>query len=271
MSKSTRSEMSFLDHLEELRWHLFRAFISVFVFSVIAFVYKDVVFDYIILAPSSPDFFTNQLLCQWADFFDIKTLCINQKILSFQNTSMAGQFTTHIWVSFVLGIILAFPYVFWEIWSFVKPALRTNELKYSRGILFFTSSLFIIGVTFAYYIILPLSIDFLGTYQVSQRVENIINISSYISTFSSIILAGGMIFELPILIYFLSKIGLVTSDFLKKYRKHSIIINLVIAAVITPPDVVSQILVAFPMIFLYEIGIIIAKRLEKARRKEALK
>ncbi len=263
MSESTKNEMSFLEHLEVLRWHLVRAFGSVFIFAILAFVFKGFVFDTLILAPSNPDFFTNKFLSDLGTRFNMPLLNINQIPLSFQNINMSGQFTTHIWVSFVVGIVISFPYIFWEFWRFVKPALYQNEISNSRGAIFFASTLFSIGILFAYYIICPLSIHFLGTYQVSDKVENIVNLGSYISTITSIVLAGGIIFELPIFIYFLAKVGLVTSGFLVKYRKHSIVVALLLAAIITPPDVISQLLVCFPLIILYESGIMIARRLEK--------
>ncbi len=268
MSEKTTNEMSFLDHLEILRWHLVRAFASVFVFAILAFVFKGFVFDTIILAPSSPEFFTNAFLCSMAERLEMPLLCINQVTLSFQNINMSGQFTTHIWVSFVAGIVVAFPYIFWEFWRFIKPALYTKEVNHSRGAIFFASTLFTVGILFAYYIICPLSVHFLGTYQVSDKVENIVNLGSYISTITSIVLAGGIIFELPIFIYFLAKVGLVSSGFLQKYRKHSIVVALLMAAIITPPDIISQLLVCFPLIILYESGIIIAKRIEAKREAE---
>ncbi|MCT4589218.1 MAG: twin-arginine translocase subunit TatC [Carboxylicivirga sp.] len=267
MSEETNKEMSFLEHLEVLRWHLVRSFGSVFVFAILAFVFKGFVFDTIILAPSSPEFFTNRLLCELADKLNMPLLCINQMPLNLQNIKMSGQFTTHIWVSFVAGIVVAFPYIFFEFWRFIRPALYQNEINNSRGAIFFASTLFSIGILFAYYIICPLSVHFLGTYQVSDQVENIVNLGSYISTITSIVLAGGIIFELPIFIYFLAKVGLVTSSFLIKYRKHSIVVALLLAAIITPPDVISQLLVCFPLIILYESGILIAKRLEKKKNQ----
>ncbi len=260
--------MSFLDHLEELRWHLVRAFASIFVFAVLAFIFKEFVFDEVILAPSKPDFFTNRFLCELADKLSMPALCINQVPLTLQNINMSGQFTTHIWVSFIAGFVAAFPYIFWEFWSFIKPALYPEELKYSRGAIFFSSALFMVGVLFAYYIICPLSVQFLGNYQVSTQVENIVNLGSYISTITSIVLAGGIIFELPIVIFFLARVGLVSSGFLKTYRRHAIVVALLLAAIITPPDIVSQILVCLPLILLYEAGIIIAKQIEKGREKE---
>nr|WP_321406872.1 twin-arginine translocase subunit TatC [uncultured Carboxylicivirga sp.] len=268
MSNNSSGEMSFLDHLEVLRWHLVRAFAGVFIFAVLAFIFKGFVFDTVILAPSDPDFFTNRLLCWLASELNMPVLCINQEPLSFQNIKMSGQFTTHIWVSFVAGIVVAFPYVFWEFWRFIKPALYSKEVKHSRGAIFFTSILFTVGILFAYYIICPLSVHFLGTYQVSEKVENIVNLGSYIGTITSIVLAGGIIFELPIFIYFLAKVGIVSSEFLRKYRKHSIVLALILAAVITPPDVISQLLVCIPLIILYESGIVIARKIEAKRAKQ---
>lgn len=257
--------MSFLDHLEELRWHIIRSFASIFVFAILAFVFKSFVFDVVILGPSRPDFFTNQLLCRISEVLNLPVLCINQEQLKFQNIQMSGQFVMHIWVAFITGLVISFPYIFWEFWRFVRPALYENEVKHSRGAIFFASILFSLGILFAYYIITPLSVYFLGNYQVSESVENIINFGSYVSTISSIVLASGVMFELPIFIYFLSKVGLVTAEFLKKYRRHAIVIVLALAAIITPPDMISQIMVCLPLIVLYEAGIVIAKRVERKK------
>ncbi len=260
--------MSFLDHLEELRWHIIRSFASIIVFAVLAFVFKSFVFDVVILGPSRPDFFTNRFLCSLSATLNMPVLCINQVQLKFQNINMSGQFTMHIWIAFVAGAIVSFPSIFWEFWRFVKPALYENEVKHSRGAIFAASMLFSLGILFAYYLIAPLSVYFLGNYQVSESVENIINFGSYVSTISSIVLASGVMFELPVFIYFLSKVGLVTSSFLKKYRRHAIVVVLALAAIITPPDVISQIMVCLPLIVLYEAGIIIAKRVEKKKKLE---
>ncbi|ASB48733.1 twin-arginine translocase subunit TatC [Alkalitalea saponilacus] len=265
MAKKEKTEMSFLDHLEELRWHIIRSFASIFVFAILAFVFKSFVFDVVILGPSRPDFFTNQLLCRISEVLNLPVLCINQEQLKFQNIQMSGQFVMHIWVAFITGLVISFPYIFWEFWRFVRPALYENEVKHSRGAIFFASILFSLGILFAYYIITPLSVYFLGNYQVSESVENIINFGSYVSTISSIVLASGVMFELPIFIYFLSKVGLVTAEFLKKYRRHAIVIVLALAAIITPPDMISQIMVCLPLIVLYEAGIVIAKRVERKK------
>jgi sec-independent protein translocase protein TatC len=175
---------------------------------------------------------------------------------------MSGQFSTHIVSSLVAGFILAFPYVFWEIWRFIKPALYSGEEKYSKGIVFYTSSLFIMGVLFGYYFVAPLSVQFLGNYQVSAQVANQINLNSFISTVTTVCLANGIIFQLPVLVYFLSKLGLITPTMLRKYRKHSLVCLLLLAAVITPPDIMSQVLVTFPLMILYEVSIKISAKFE---------
>lgn len=261
-------EMTFLDHLEELRWHLIRSILAIFIFAIVAFVFHNFIFDYVILAPKTPEFWTNRMLCRFGDFVNVSTLCINSQPFQIINISMAGQFSTHIMVSLVLGFVVAFPYIFWEFWHFIKPALFETEQKSSRGAIFYTSLLFMLGVLFGYYLIVPLSVHFLGSYNVSTQVENTINLGSYISTVTSIVLAAGIIFEIPILIFFLAKAGLVTPKFLKRYRKHSFVIILALSAIITPPDVFSQVLVCLPLVLLYEIGIYIAARIEKKSKME---
>lgn len=258
-----KTEMTFLEHLEELRWHLVRSAFVVVILAAAAFIFKDIIFDKIILSPKNPNFITNRLLCEFGEWMNIPALCINSTPFQLININLTGQFTTHINISIVAGLILAFPYIFWEIWRFIKPALYDKELRNTRGAVFISSSLFTIGILFGYFIIVPLSTDFLGSYKVSEDVLNQINLKSYISTITSISLAAGIAFELPVLIYLLSKAGIVSSSFLKRYRKHSIIVILVVAAIITPPDVFSQILVALPLYALYEVGIVIAKNIER--------
>jgi sec-independent protein translocase protein TatC len=267
-NKEESDEMSFLEHLEELRWHLVRSILAIVVLAVIAFVFKNIVFDKIIIAPSRPDFFTNRILCAFGQIVGVERLCINAEELELFNIRMSGQFSAHIMVSLIAGFIVAFPYVFWEIWQFLVPALYSNEKKYARGSVFFSSLLFMLGVLFGYYVIVPLSVHFLGGYQVSENVPNQINLVSYMSTVASIVLATGVIFELPILVFFLTKAGLVTPEFLKKYRRHSLVVILLLSAIITPPDVFSQILVAFPLIGLYEVGITISKRIVRQQEEE---
>ncbi len=262
---NTTDTMSFLSHLEELRWHIIRSVVAIFLFAIVAFLCYSFIFDNIILAPKSPHFVTNKLFSYLATLTGADVLSINQHPFQVININMAGQFSTHLSVSVVVGFIIAFPYIFHEIWSFIKPALYKNERKNARGAIFYTSFLFILGVLFGYYIITPLSVHFLGSYSVSSQIENQINLTSYISTVTSVVLASGVVFELPILIYFFSKIGLVTPQFLRKYRRHAIVLILILAAIITPPDVFSQILVCLPLMLLYEVGISISKRVIKNR------
>ena len=266
--KSNEGEMSFLEHLEELRWHIIRSVLAIMILMIIAFVFKNLIFDSIILAPKNPDFLTNRLLCQLGQAFDIEALCINTKPVNLISIKMAGQLTTHITVSLVAGLILAFPYVLWEFWMFFKPALHNNEQEHARGAVLITSLLFFIGVLFGYFALAPLSIHFLTSYQVSPDVVNQINIRSYIGTLTSICLATGLVFELPMITYFLTKVGLVTPEFLKKYRKHSIVVIVILAAIITPPDVFSQMLVSIPLLILYEVGIVISRRVIKNKERE---
>jgi sec-independent protein translocase protein TatC len=267
--KTDSDEMGFLEHLEELRWHLIRAFIAIVLLGFVAFIFKDIVFDQIIMGPKSSNFFTNRALCNFGEWIHIKTLCINSKPFEVINIKMAGQFLTHIMVSIIAGIIVGFPYLFFEFWKFISPALHKQEKKYSRGAVFFTSLLFMLGVLFGYYVICPLSVHFLGSYSVSEDITNKIHLTSYISTVASVTLASGILFELPVLVFFLTKIGLITPEILKKYRRHSLVAILALSAIITPPDIFSQILVAFPLLFLYEGGIIISRRIINKEQRQA--
>ena len=260
--------MSFLDHLEELRWHIIRSLLAIFVFATIAFLAKQIVFDKIILAPKTPEFWTNRMLCRLSEAFNMPKLCINSKPFDLQSIYLSGQFMAHIKISIISGLILAFPYVFYEFWKFIRPALYQNEKQHARGSIFYISFLFACGVLFGYFLLSPMSVHFLGSYRVSEMVENNINLMSYISTVISVTLASGIVFELPAVVYFLSKVGLVTPEFMRKYRRHALILILVIAAIITPPDVFSQILVSVPLIFLYEISISISKRVQRRNEEK---
>lgn len=257
--RSPEAKMSFLDHLEELRWHLIRSTGAVLIFAVIAFIFKGFIFDRIIFGPSQIDFPTYIALCRFSQVFGMNSFCFEEMPFRFQNLQMMGQFSAHIWTSVYAGIVLAFPYILYEMWKFISPGLKENERSSSRGFIFIASLLFFIGVLFGYYMIAPLSVNFFGTYQVSSTVINDFEIGSYISMVRTSVLACGIMFELPIIIYILSKIGLVTPEVLRKYRKISIVIILVLAAIITPPDVASQVLVAIPIVILYEISIFISK------------
>lgn len=260
MSDKKNTDMTFLEHLEELRWHIIRSLVAILLGTVAAFVFKTIVFDILFLGPSKPEFFTNQFLCQIG-------ICINQEEIDLQNLQMSGQFMTHIRISLIMGFILAFPYIVFEIWRFVSPALHNNERNVAQGSILIIWLLFILGVLFGYYVICPLSINFLINYKVADSVVNIIKLRSYISTISSIVLSSGILFQLPVFVLFLSKVGIVTPVILKKYRKHALVIILVLSALITPPDVFSQILVAVPVLVLYEISIAIAKKVEKKSKE----
>lgn len=266
--KKSEAEMSFLEHLEELRWHIIRSILAIVVFMVVAFVFKNIIFDHVILAPKDPGFFTNRILCQLGHMLGTDKLCINTTPFEIINIKMAGQLTTHITVAMVSGLILAFPFIIREFWLFFKPALHTNEAQYARGAVLASSLLFFAGVLFGYYMLAPLSIHFLTSYEVSMDVTNQINIRSFIGTLSSICLATGVIFELPIIAFFLTKIGVITPEFMKKYRKHSIVVILILSAIITPPDVFSQLLVSIPLFFLYEVSIHISKRVVQKKERD---
>ncbi|HYQ58182.1 MAG TPA: twin-arginine translocase subunit TatC [Draconibacterium sp.] len=266
--KNKSNEMSFLEHLEELRWHIIRSAAAIMVFAVVAFVLKTFIFDVVILSPRMPDFWTNRMFAKLGDLIGSDSVKINQVPLKMQSIKIAGQFSTHIMVSIIAGFVLASPVVFYEFWRFIKPALYENERKHAGGAVFFTSVLFLLGVLFGYYLIVPLSIHFLGTYQVSSEVENTINLRSYIGSVTSISLAAGVVFLIPIFSYFLSKVGLLTPQFMKTYRRHAYIVMLLLSAIITPPDIFSQIMVCFPLVFLYEIGIFISRHVVKKREKE---
>jgi sec-independent protein translocase protein TatC len=267
-SKSKADEMTFLEHLEVMRWHLLRALTAIIIMALVAFVFKDIVFDKIILTPKEPVFPTNRWLCHLSEILGMKRLCINQDPFTLQTVKMAEQFSMHIIVSLVAGVVVAFPYIFWEFWRFIVPALYEKEKKTAAGAVFYTSLLFILGVAFGYYIIAPLSVNFLGNYKVSESVISAPTLRSYVQTITSVVLAAGLVFQLPILVYFLSKVGLVTPDFLKRYRRHSIIVIVTLSAIITPPDVFSQVLVALPLMVLYEIGIFISRRIVRQRDEE---
>lgn len=258
--KKNIEEMSFLDHLEELRWHLIRMTLAVVIGGAVAFLLKSIIFDVILFGPKDPNFWTYRQLCHLSQFFGLdESFCITEFPFRLQSRQMSGQFSAHLWTSITAGFIIAFPYLLYEIWKFISPALYDTERKYARVFIFVSSVLFFIGVVFGYYIITPLSINFLTTYTVSNQVFNDIDLSSYIGLLRASVIASGLIFELPVLIYFLAKLGLVTPEFLRKYRKFALILILFVSAIITPPDIASQVIVAIPVLILYEISIYIAK------------
>ncbi|MDX1543422.1 MAG: twin-arginine translocase subunit TatC [Christiangramia sp.] len=265
-------EMSFLDHLEELRWHLIRAVLAVVIAGGIAFLMKSFIFDVLLFGPSRGDFFSYEMLCRISGYVGIDGgFCFEEMPFRIQSRTMGGQFSAHVWTSITAGFIIAFPYVIYEFWKFVAPAMHTDEKKYAKGFIFITSLLFFIGVLFGYYVVTPLSINFLGKYQVSDAVFNDFDLSSYIGLVRASVIASGLIFELPIVIYFLTKVGVITPDFLKKYRKYALVIVLILSAIITPPDIVSQIIVAIPVLILYEVSIFISQFIYKIEQKKLKK
>ncbi len=264
-------DMSFLDHVEELRWHLVRSSAAIFIFGIIAFLMKDFIFNKVIFAPKDPNFITYRLFCRASRFFGTEGLCIDELPFTFQSLEMGEQFSVHIWISITVGFIMAFPFIIWEFWKFISPGLYEKERKGAVAFIIVSSFLFFVGVLFGYYVITPLSVNFLGSYSISDLVERNIQIGSYISLLKSSVLASGLIFELPIVMYFLTKMGLVTPDFLRQYRKYALVIVLIVAAVITPPDVVSQIIVTIPILILYEVSILISKIVVKQQLKKEQK
>lgn len=261
----TESEMSFFDHIDALRGHLFRSAIAIMVLAIVAFVNKHLLFDVIIFGPAHTDFLTYRMFCKLSLLLaGNDEYCIKEMGFQLKNISMTGQFTQHLFIAFISGIILAFPYIIYEVWRFIKPALNTKEKSYAKGIVFFVSSLFFIGILFGYFLLAPLSINFLGSYRVSDMVSNEINLESYISFIATLTLATGLVFELPMLVYFLSKIGIIGSTWMKKNRKYAVIVILLLAGILTPsPDIASQVMMFIPLYGLYEASIFVAKGVEK--------
>lgn len=261
--KPDEKEMSFWEHLEELRWHLVRSIIILVLLAIGAFVMRKFIFDVIVLAPKDPDFISYKILCQISRLIGSDSLCIGTKPLEVINIQMSGQFLIHIYVSLMVALVVALPYLLWEIWSFVRPALLPKEKKYSRGFVVYSTLLFMIGLVFSYFLIVPLTINFFSTYQVSESVNNTITLNSYISTVVTLSLSTGLVFELPIIVFFLTKVGILTPAYMRKSRKYVIVILLTIGAIITPPDIFSQVLVFIPLMGLYELSIFISTRVKK--------
>jgi sec-independent protein translocase protein TatC len=265
--KNSEAEMTLMDHLNELRGLLFRAAFAIVAAAIVCFIYSKYIFDWVILAPKNSNFITYQWFCKLSELVHTKALCFGTFDYPIQNLQMSGQFMSDMYVSFFSGIIIAFPYVLHQIWKFIKPALHEKEKKYSRGAVGTMSFLFMLGILFGYFIIVPLSLNWLGTYQVSGTVHNQWQLDSYISTITSITFGMGIVFEIPVFIFFLSKIGILSPAFMRRTRKYAFLIIVIVAAIITPPDVVSQLMVTFPLYGLYELGIFFSAR--AAKNKEA--
>lgn len=256
-----QKDMSFLDHLEELRWRLVRISIAIVLVSVVLWWFQEWIMDHLFLSMKSPDFPSFRLMC------DLFGICIEDIPVKMQSTTMAGQFSYALMMSIMGGIVLSFPFIFYQIWAFVKPGLKQNEKSVVKGIVFYVSMLFFIGILFGYFIVAPLTVQFFGSYKISNDIENIFTINSFMSTILSTVFYSGLLFLLPIIVYIFTKLGIVTPDFLRKYRKHAIVAVLILAAVITPPDLISQIIVSIPIILLYEIGIIVSASVYKKQQQ----
>jgi sec-independent protein translocase protein TatC len=260
-------EMTFFDHIDELRGHIIRSIIAIVVGAIVAFVNKYILFDIIILGPSKPDFWTYQKMCELSyALMGTDQFCVKDLGFILSNITITGQFSQHFFVSIIAGIILAFPYVLWEIWRFIKPALSNKEMRYATGLVTITSLLFFTGVLFGYFLLSPISVNFLGGYRVSESIVNEINLESYISFVATLCLASGLVFELPMLVYFLAKIGILSSHWLVKYRRYGIVIILILSALVTPPDVSSQVLLTIPLLVLYQISILVARWVERKNK-----
>lgn len=267
-----KAEMSFFDHLEELRWHIIRSLFAILIGFVVIFVKIGWVYDRVIMGPAHPDFITYRWLCKIGHLLHLgNSLCMEEIKLKLQSTELSGQFMLSLTTSFIGGFIIAFPYIFWEFWRFVKPALKPSERKYTRGIIFWVSLLFFLGVLFGYYLITPYTVNFFANYSVSDSIENRFLIQNYLDIITQLVLGTGLVFQLPVVVFFLSKVGILTPSFMKNYRRHAIVVILVVAAVITPPDVASQLIVSLPLLLLYEISIFICAKVNKQREKDEAK
>jgi sec-independent protein translocase protein TatC len=268
MQKKESKEMSFLDHLEELRWVLVRSTIAILILAVFTFFVSDFVFDVIIFGPKSPDFITYRFFCDLSHqlgFAD--SICVTEMPFIIQNINVEGQINIMVWTCITAGFILAFPYILFQVWNFISPALYENERKYAKLFIFIASFLFFTGVLFGYFVIVPMSINFFATFKVSDVVQNQFSFDSYIGMIKTAVIACGLFFELPVIIYFLTKLGLVTPKFLRDYWRYAVVIILIVAAIVTPPDVVSQLIVAIPMLLIYEISILISAIVYKNQLK----
>jgi sec-independent protein translocase protein TatC len=264
------TEMSFVDHLEELRGHLFRSVLAIVIGAIIAGIYNKFIIKSILLGPTHNDFPTYGVICRIGRWLNLgNALCMEGIQLKLQSTQVSGQFSMWFTVILVSGFILAFPYVFYQFWKFIRPGLTNKELNRTRGAIFWVSFLFFTGVLFGYFVITPYAINFFYHFQLDEIVENIWTINSYIDMILPIVLGSGLAFQLPLVIYFLAKIGIVSARYLRKVRKYAIIIIFIVAGVITPgPDIISQLAVAVPLLLLYEISILLSRRVEKERAEK---
>ncbi|MBC7384477.1 MAG: twin-arginine translocase subunit TatC [Bacteroidia bacterium] len=262
-------EMGFFEHIDELRKHIIRSVLAILICAVIVFLNKSLLFDTILFGPMHTDFWTYVQMCKLShSLTGTDVYCLKEMGFVLSNIDITGQFSQHLFIAFIGGVIISFPFVLWQFWIFIKPALGSREIKYARGLVFYSSGLFFIGILFGYFVLSPLSISFLGSYRVSELVSNEINLESYVSFLSTLTFATGIIFEMPILVYFLAKIGILGSGIMRKYRRYALVVILILAGILTPsPDMASQIMMALPLYGLYELSIIVARRVEKNKMK----
>ncbi|MBS1918315.1 MAG: twin-arginine translocase subunit TatC [Bacteroidetes bacterium] len=264
-----RAEMSFIEHLDALRGHLFKSAVAVALGAIIMAVYNKFIVKKILMGPTHGDFPTYGLLCKLSQKLGLGTkLCMTKINVMMQSTAVAGQFDVYFNIILIGGFILAFPYVFWQFWKFTKPALTPKELKNTRGVIFWVSLLFFIGVFFGYFVIAPYTINFFANFSIDDNIENKWTIASYFNTIVPLILGAGLAFQLPLVMYFLAKIGVVSAAYLRRVRKYAILIMLIVAGIITPPDMLSQIVCTLPLMLLYEISILLCVKVEKRQKKE---
>ena len=259
--------MGFLDHIDALRWHIMRSVVVIIVAAICVFVKVEWIFEHIIMGPTHNDFISYQWFRALGKLVHYDGFNLGEIKMEFQNTAVTGQFMMSMSVSMMLGFVCAFPYVLWELWRFIKPALKPIEVRYARGLVFWCSLLFFSGVMFAYFVIAPYTINFFGSYQLSPQFRNVITIENYYDTMSNMVLWLGLVFELPIIVYFLSRIGILTPQFMKDKRKYAVLILFLVSEIITPPDLFSCLLVFFPLYALFEISVFISARAVKTRLK----
>jgi sec-independent protein translocase protein TatC len=259
--------MTFFDHIDELRKHLFRSAIAIVIGAIRVHIYNNFIVQKVLMGPTHPDFPTYTMLCKLGQKLNLgNSLCLNEINVNMQSNTVAGQFGVYVNILLIGGLIVAFPYVFWQFWKFIKPALKTNELNSTRGVIFWVSTLFFIGVLFGYFIVAPYTINFFANFSIDENIKNIWTLASYFSTIVPLILGSGLAFQLPLVLYFLAKVDVISVAFLKKYRKHAILIIVIATSAITPPDMLSTIICSIPLVLLYEISIILCKNVEKKKR-----
>ncbi|MCE3295696.1 MAG: Sec-independent protein translocase, TatC subunit [Crocinitomicaceae bacterium] len=261
---SERKEMSFLDHLEELRWRLVKSAIVIIIIAIAIWWNMDWIMRNIFMSMLRSDFVTYDFFCS-----NFKIMCVDHIPASIQSRQVGGQFGYAIWMSFIGGVVLGFPFIFHQIWSFVRPGLKTNEQNIVRGIVFYVSMLFFFGIMFGYFVVAPMSVHFFGTFKITSEIQNEFDLNSYMSTIISTVFYSGLFFLLPVVAYLFGKLGIITPAFLRKYRKHAIVGVLILSAIITPPDMISQVIVSIPILLLYEISIFVVVAVEKKRNKES--